>query len=119
MRPNHVVSHSSGLTQGTRHGGVRHGGFTHSDNRDGEDFECLKCSYENHADYNAAKNIRLRCLHRNRTGDDGGAPVGVRLNRGTLNANGEHEPPAGGFGRSESPRESPSLNEARSSDRAK
>ncbi|WP_199723137.1 RNA-guided endonuclease TnpB family protein [Halobellus sp. Atlit-38R] len=37
-----------------------HCGFTHPDNRDGEDFLCLKCGYENHADYNAAKNIGLR-----------------------------------------------------------
>jgi IS605 OrfB family transposase len=88
-----------------------HCGFTHPDNRDGEDFECLKCGYENHADYNAAKNIGLRYLRRNQTGDGGGAPVGVRLNRGTLNANGEYEPPAGN-GQSGSPRESLTLNEA-------
>ncbi|TKR25035.1 RNA-guided endonuclease InsQ/TnpB family protein [Natronomonas salsuginis] len=69
-------------------------GFTHPDNRQSESFECLKCGYENHADYNAAKNIGLRYLRRNQTGDDGGAPVGVRLNSGTLNVNGEHEPPA-------------------------
>ena len=69
-------------------------GFTHPDNRDGEAFECLKCGYENHADYNAAKNIGLRYLRRNQTGDGGGAPLGVRLNSGTLNANGEYEPPA-------------------------
>ena len=55
-------------------------------------FECLKCGYENHADYNAAKNIGLRYLRRNQTGDDGGAPVGVRLNSRTLNVNGEYEP---------------------------
>jgi putative transposase len=84
-----------------------HCGFTHPDNRDGEDFECLKCGYENHADYNAAKNIGLRYLRRNQTGDGGGAPVGVRLNRGMLNANGEYEPPAGDSGQSGSPRESP------------
>jgi putative transposase len=71
-----------------------HCGFTHPDNRDSENFECLKCGYENHADYNAAKNIGLRYLRRNQTGDDGGAPLGVRLNSGTLNANGEYEPPA-------------------------
>ena len=44
-----------------------HCGFTHSDNRDEEAFECLKCGYENHADYNAAKNIGLRYLRRNQT----------------------------------------------------
>ena len=78
--------------------------FTHSDNRDSEGFECLKCGYQNHADYNAAKNIGLRYLRRTQTGDGGGAPVGVRLNRGTLNANGEYEPPAGESGQSGSPR---------------
>jgi len=61
-----------------------HCGFTHPDNRDSEAFVCLKCGYENHADYNAAKNIGLRYLRRNQTGDGGGAPVGVRLNRGTV-----------------------------------
>jgi len=69
-------------------------GFTHPDNRDGDEFECLKCGYENHADYNAAKNIGLRYLRRNQTGDGGGAPVGVRLNSGTLNTNGDYDPPA-------------------------
>jgi putative transposase len=71
-----------------------HCGFTHPDNRESESFECLKCGYENHADYNAAKNIGLRYLRRNQTGSGGGAPVGVRLNTGTLNANGEYDPPA-------------------------
>ncbi len=86
-----------------------HCGFTHPDNRKGEDFGCLKCGYENHADYNAAKNIGLRYLRRNQTGDGGGAPVGVRSNRGTSNANGVYEPPAGDSGQSGSPRESPSA----------
>jgi putative transposase len=67
-------------------------GFTHPDNRDGESFECLKCGYENHADYNAAKNIGLRYLRRNQTGGDEGAPLGVRLNSGTLNVNGDYSP---------------------------
>ena len=71
-----------------------HCGFTHPDNREDEKFECLKCGYRNHADYNAAKNIGLRYLRRNQTGSGGGAPVGVRLNSGTLNVNGEYEPPA-------------------------
>ena len=71
-----------------------HCGFTHPDNRDGEEFECLNCGYENHADYNASKNIGLRYLRRNQTGDGGGAPLGVRLNSGTLNVNGEYDPPA-------------------------
>ena len=71
-------------------------GFTHSDNRDGESFKCLQCGYENHADYNAAKNIGLRYLRRNQTGGDGGAPLGVRLNSGTLNVNGEYDSPVEG-----------------------
>ena len=84
-------------------------GFTHPDNREGEDFECLKCGYKNHADYNAAKNIGLRYLRRNQTGDGGGAPVGVRLNSGTLNANGEYEPPADDSARAGVHAESPPL----------
>ncbi|WP_235019703.1 transposase [Natrialba sp. INN-245] len=71
-----------------------HCGFTHPDNREDGEFGCLKCGYENHADYNAAKNIGLRYLRWNQTGDGGGAPAGVRLNSGTLNANGKYEPPA-------------------------
>jgi len=69
-----------------------HCGFTHPDNRDSEEFECLKCGYENHADYNAAKNIGLRYLRRNQTGGDGGAPLGVRLNSGIMNVNGGYSP---------------------------
>ena len=72
----------------------------------------LKCDYKNHADYNAAKNIGLRYLRRNQTGDGGGAPVGVRLNRGMVNANGKYEAPAGESGQSGSPHESPTRNEA-------
>ena len=66
-------------------------GFTHPDNREGENFACLKCEYENHAAYNAAKNVGLRYLRRNQTGAGGGAPVGVRLNSGMLNTNGEYD----------------------------
>jgi len=78
-------------------------GFTHPDNREEEAFECLKCGYENHADYNAAKNIGLRYLRRNQTGGDGGAPLGVRLNSGTLNVNGSYSPATPG-GQNGSPR---------------
>lgn len=62
-------------------------GFVHVTNRQGESFRCQSCGYENHADYNAAKNIGYRLL-RNQTGGEGGALVGVRLNTGMLNANG-------------------------------
>jgi IS605 OrfB family transposase len=69
-------------------------GFTHDDNRHGEDFECLDCGYQNHADYNASKNIGLQYLRRRQNADAEGAPVDVRLNRGTLNVSGEYNPPA-------------------------
>ena len=80
-----------------------HCGFTHPDNRTGEEFACLKCGYENHADYNAAKNIGLRYLRRNQTGGGGGAPLGVRLNSGTMNVNGGYSP-ATASGQNGSPR---------------
>jgi IS605 OrfB family transposase len=69
-------------------------GFTHDDNRSGEAFCCQKCGYENHADYNASKNIGLQYLRRRQNANDGGAPVDVRLNRGVLNVNGEYSPTA-------------------------
>ena len=67
-------------------------GFTHEDNRPTrEQFQCQKCEYENHADYNAAKNVAVRCcrrlLRRNQNGGDGGAPVNVALNGGTMTVN--------------------------------
>ena len=76
-----------------------------------ERFCCQKCGYEVNADYNAAKNIGLKYLRSTQTSSGGGAPVNVRLNRGTLNVNGEYEPAADG-GQNRSPRESPTLNEA-------
>ena len=69
-------------------------GFTHDDNRQQELFECQQCGYENHADYNAAKNVGLQYLRRRQSAGDGGAPVDVRLNRGTLNVSGDYNPPA-------------------------
>jgi putative transposase len=70
-------------------------GFTARENRPTqEQFECQRCGYQNHADYNAAKNIGFRYLRRRQNANDGGAPVDVRLNRGTLNVSGEYVPPA-------------------------
>ena len=88
-------------------------GFTHDANRHGEEFACQDCGYQNHADYNAAKSIGLQYLRRpqkssisvvrtrrgasrqrRQNADDGGAPVDVRLNRGTLNVSGEYDLPA-------------------------
>jgi len=43
-------------------------------------------------DYNAVKSIRLRYLRDSRTESDGGIPVSVRLNSGTLNVNSEYSP---------------------------
>jgi len=43
-------------------------------------------------DYNAAKNIGLKYLRDQQKSGRGGAPVGVRLNSGTLNVNGEYSP---------------------------
>ena len=69
-------------------------GFTARENRPSQDsFCCQQCGYENHADYNAAKNVGLKLLRRDQTGAGGGAPVGVRLNTGMLNANGIHPVP--------------------------
>ncbi len=84
-------------------------GFTHPDNRESEDFACLKCGYENNADYNAAKTIGLRYLRRTQTGSGGGAPVGVRLNSGTVTANGEYASPADDSARAGGHAESPRL----------
>ena len=71
-------------------------GFTHEDNRphnNGQDeFGCLKCGYDVHADYNAAKNIGLKYLRDQQKSGRGGAPVGVRLNSGMMNVNGEYSP---------------------------
>ncbi len=69
-----------------------HCGFTHPDNHESESFECQRCGYENHADYNAAKNIGLQYLRRNQTGGDGGVPLGVRLHSGMVNVNGGYSP---------------------------
>jgi putative transposase len=71
-------------------------GFTHEDNRphtNGQDkFECLKCGYSVHADYNAAKNIGLKYLRDQQKSGDGGAPVGVRLNSGMMTVTGAYSP---------------------------
>jgi len=72
-------------------------GFTARENRPRQEaFCCQKCGYENHADYNAAKNVGLKLLRRNQTGGDGGAPVGVRLNTGTLTTSGITAAPISG-----------------------
>ncbi|WP_096389935.1 RNA-guided endonuclease InsQ/TnpB family protein [Halopenitus persicus] len=87
-------------------------GTTLRENRQTQErFCCVKCGYEVNADYNAAKNIGLKYLRSAQKSSGGGVPVNVRLNRGTLNVNGDYEPSADG-GQNGSPRESPTLNEA-------
>jgi transposase len=39
-------------------------GCTHDGNRSGESFACQKWGYENHADYNTAKNVGWKYLRR-------------------------------------------------------
>jgi IS605 OrfB family transposase len=76
-------------------------GFTHEDNRDGEQFCCLKCGYEVNADYNAAKNVGIRYARKQKRrlrsspkSAGGDAPVDVRLNGGMLNGD-SYQPIAG------------------------
>jgi len=59
-----------------------------------EHFECTNCGYENHADYNAAKNIGRIYLQRNQIGDEGDAPAGVRVNSGLITKTGFQRLPA-------------------------
>jgi putative transposase len=70
--------------------------FTHEDNRDGDEFECLKCGKQLHSDYNAARNIGW-CLVRNwlKSGS-GRANCQVALKSGTVNANGDFTPASDG-----------------------
>jgi IS605 OrfB family transposase len=68
-------------------------GFTHETNRRSKhQFECQKCEYELHADYNASKNIArklLKRLHSGQKSSSGGAPCQCALTSGTLNLNGD------------------------------
>ena len=67
-------------------------GMTLEENRNGEKFECQKCGYEVHADYNAAKNIGYKRLSAGQKSPSGGATRQLALKSGTLNANGEFSP---------------------------
>ena len=83
-------------------------GFTHEDNRDGDEFECLKCGKELHADYNAARNIGWRLVQHWLKSGAGRANCQVALRSGTVNANGEFSPTTS-RGQSGSPLTSPPL----------
>jgi len=69
-------------------------GFTHEDNRDDDEFECLKCGKELHADYNAARNIGWRLVQHWLKSGAGRATSQLALKSGTLNANGDYTPSA-------------------------
>jgi len=77
-------------------------GFTHEDNRDDEEFECLKCGKQLHSDYNAARNIGWRLVQYWLKSGSGRASCQVALKSGTVNANGEFSP-AESTGQSGSP----------------
>jgi len=67
-------------------------GLTHEHNRDGDEFECLKCGKELHADYNAARNIGWRLIQHWLKSGAGRANSQLALKSGTLNANGRFRP---------------------------
>ena len=69
-------------------------GFTHDDNRDGDEFACLKCGKELHSDYNAARNIAARYLRNRRKTGSGGATNHLALKSGTVNGSGDFTPTA-------------------------
>ena len=69
-------------------------GFTHEDNRDGEEFECLKCGKQLHSDYNAARNIGWRLVQHWLKSGAGRASSQLALKSGTVNANGRFRPTA-------------------------
>jgi len=84
-------------------------GFTHEDNRDGDEFECLKCGKQLHSDYNAARNVGWRLVQHWLKSGAGRANCQVALKSGTLNANGEFSPTTTASGQSRSPLTSPPL----------
>ena len=69
-------------------------GFTHEDNRDGDEFECLKCGKELHSDYNAARNIGWRLVQHWLKSGAGRATSQLALKSGMVNANGDYTPSA-------------------------
>jgi putative transposase len=65
-------------------------GCTLEENRDGQQFECLDCSYAGNADYNAAKNVGRKLalkLQRGQKSPAGGAFCQYALKSGTMTVN--------------------------------
>jgi IS605 OrfB family transposase len=83
-------------------------GFTHEENRDGDEFECLDCDKELHADYNAARNIAWNLVQNWLKSGSGRADCQVALKSGTLNGNGDFTPTTS-RGQTGSPLTSPPL----------
>ena len=69
-------------------------GFTHENNRDGDEFECLKCGKKLHSDYNAARNIGWRLVQHWLKSGAGRATSQLALKSGMVNANGDYTPSA-------------------------
>ena len=68
-------------------------GTTLSENRRSQaNFECRKCGYAVHADYNAAKNVATKQLRSKQKPSVGGATNQLALKSGTLNGNGSFTP---------------------------
>ncbi|GAB3330347.1 RNA-guided endonuclease TnpB family protein [Haloplanus salinarum] len=84
-------------------------GFTHEDNRDGDEFECLKCGKELHSDYNAARNVAWYLVQNWLKSGSGRANCQVALKSGTVNGNGEFSPATDSGGQTGSPLTSPPL----------
>ncbi len=67
-------------------------GCTHRRNRDGQQFSCIECQYEQNADYNAAKNIARKFAVKLRAGQkslQGGAFCQYALKSGAMIVNDE------------------------------
>lgn len=82
-------------------------GFTHEDNRDGDEFECVECGKELHADYNAARNVAWKLVQRWLKSGAGRVDCQVALKSGTVNGNGDFSPTS--IGQTGSPLTSPRL----------
>jgi len=68
-------------------------GHTARNNRPSQaEFRCGKCGYENHADYNAAKNVAMKHVRAGQKSPRGRANRHLALKTGTLDGNGEFSP---------------------------